>query len=360
MKIITVFKRKGPWGGGSVYTKILVEGLEKKGYRVVFVTDSSPYLDRISADKSIYIKHLLDVPDKRKQIIAFFFGWPIDLLKYLSVLSKLKKLGSDILILQDLNEKILVTPWARLFLIKVYWVEHTSWEPHLVKHPFFPFLKFSAKFAQKIITPSKFVYDQICKIDRLSKKAIIINHGVLPQCLGLEYMKPRIVLAARLSYEKGADVLINALKFTNPDVSVLIIGSGPEENEIRQMIKKLNLAQKIDFIGEQTDPFKYLSPNDILIVPSRAENFPLILLEALSCGLPVIASNVGGVCEIIIDGENGYLFKSGDFRQLADKINYLLINPQIITKIKQKNLGKYQTRFTQAKMIERTSQLIGK
>lgn len=84
------------------------------------------------------------------------------------------------------------------------------------------------------------------------------------------------------------------------------------------------------------------SKTDVAIIPSRSENYPFIVRECLHAGVPVIASNVGGIPEIIQDGVNGFLFKQGDFRDLANKLQFIIQNPQKIFALR-KNIQPVRT-----------------
>jgi len=108
----------------------------------------------------------------------------------------------------------------------------------------------------------------------------------------------------------------------------LICGKGPEEREFLEKIKDGDL-HNIEYLGWVSGKKKIdLYRNcDIFLLPSYYEGMPMVLLEAIGSGLPVIASRVGGVREIVIEGENGYLLKPGDVEKFVDKIRILLSDP---------------------------------
>lgn len=93
------------------------------------------------------------------------------------------------------------------------------------------------------------------------------------------------------------------------------------------------------------------SKTDVAIIPSRSENYPFIVRECLHAGVPVIASNVGGIPEIIQDGVNGFLFKQGDFRDLANKLQFIIQNPQKIFALR-KNIQPVRTVSEDAEELE--------
>ena len=124
----------------------------------------------------------------------------------------------------------------------------------------------------------------------------------------------------RLGHEKNVDITIQAFK--NVDARLVIAGRGPAEKKLKKLTTKLGLKNKVifrGFIPEKLKPL-YYSAADALIVASEVETQGLVLVEAMACGTPVIGARSGPIPEIIRDGKNGYLFKSKDIGELAEKI----------------------------------------
>ncbi|NOY84208.1 MAG: glycosyltransferase [Nitrospirae bacterium] len=114
---------------------------------------------------------------------------------------------------------------------------------------------------------------------------------------------------------KNQLLLINACKtilhnFEN--VEVMIVGEGPLKAQLKQEVKTLGFSEKIHFAGGQTNIPEILNALDVFVLPSLSEGMPNAVLEAMACGIPVIATSVGGVPEVIEDGKNGMLISSGD------------------------------------------------
>jgi len=139
----------------------------------------------------------------------------------------------------------------------------------------------------------------------------------------------RILFVSRLVHRKGPHLLIRAFKrvikkFDN--VSLTFVGSGYMKGTLEELAMSLNITNKIKFLGDVPDeslPQVY-SESDIFVLPSlHAESFGLVLLEAMASGLPVVATNVGGIPEVLEDGKEGFLVKP-DERSIADALIKLL------------------------------------
>jgi N-acetyl-alpha-D-glucosaminyl L-malate synthase BshA len=108
---------------------------------------------------------------------------------------------------------------------------------------------------------------------------------------------------------------------------LLLIGDGPERPHIQQLVKEMNLASHVHFLGEQDQLEPLFFCTDLFLLPSEQESFGLTALEAMNCGVPVIASDVGGLPEVIVHGETGYLLPLGDVAGMASKAVELLSDP---------------------------------
>jgi N-acetyl-alpha-D-glucosaminyl L-malate synthase BshA len=108
---------------------------------------------------------------------------------------------------------------------------------------------------------------------------------------------------------------------------LLLIGDGPERMFIQQLVRELKLTADVHFLGEQDQLEPLFDCADVFLLPSEQESFGLSALEAMSCGVPVIATDVGGLPEVIVHGKTGYLFPVGDIASMADEAAALLADP---------------------------------
>lgn len=108
------------------------------------------------------------------------------------------------------------------------------------------------------------------------------------------------------------------------DVRLVMVGDGPEYSAIHHRARQLNVLDKTEFVGKQAKISDYLGIADISLLPSELESFGLAALEAQACELPVVASRVGGIPEVINDGETGFMSDVGDTEKMSDDVLRLL------------------------------------
>ncbi len=150
-----------------------------------------------------------------------------------------------------------------------------------------------------------------------------------------------IITTSRLVYKNGVDILIQAvaeLKKIQPptsDFQLLIVGGGPEEQKLKQLVKDLRVEDRIEFLGQvPADKIPaYLSQADIFVRPSRSEGLGSSFLEAMVAGLPVIGTAVGGISDFLRDGTTGLFAMADDSKDLADKISSLMENDGLRKKL---------------------------
>jgi glycosyltransferase involved in cell wall biosynthesis len=111
------------------------------------------------------------------------------------------------------------------------------------------------------------------------------------------------------------------------------VGDGPDREEIRAAVAAAELEDRIELLGERHDVPALLATADIFVLSSRSEGLPIALLEALAQGLAVVASDVGGVAEAVVDGESGLLVPAGDPTALAGALQLLLTDPDLCRRL---------------------------
>ncbi len=139
--------------------------------------------------------------------------------------------------------------------------------------------------------------------------------------------RPLVLTLARLSYEKGVDVLVDAadrVRQSHPEVCFVVLGDGPDRVALEARIAGLGLTNVIRLEGFHSDVWPALRAADVVCLPSKSEGMPNALLEAMAMARPIVATGVGGIPEAIIDRENGLLVEPGDPVALADALSRCL------------------------------------
>ena len=154
--------------------------------------------------------------------------------------------------------------------------------------------------------------------------------------------------AGRLSEEKGVHYLIEAgseLKKGIETFKLVILGNGPKREDLENMVKEKDLGKEIIFTGFQNNIEEWLPALDVFVLPSLTEGTPMALLEAMSVGIPVIASAVGGIPKIVKNGIDGLLINPGDSHDLYDKILLLKNNSILREKMALDGVNKIRKEF---------------
>ncbi len=186
-----------------------------------------------------------------------------------------------------------------------------------------------------------------------NKKIIVVPNGIDTKIfnntkynsrkkLFLDIKMKIILFVGRLEPIKGLKYLIKAidiLKFKETNLKLLIIGDGTELQELKVLIKNLKLERYVIFLGKIPNELipVYMAASDIFVLPSISEGFPVVILEAMATGLPIVTTKIRGLEEIVVNGVNGFLVEPKNHIQLSKKITILLNDEKLSKKISKTN-----------------------
>ncbi|GIW24930.1 MAG: glycosyl transferase [Meiothermus sp.] len=165
---------------------------------------------------------------------------------------------------------------------------------------------------------------------------------------------PLVSMVARFAVPKNHGLLLQALAgLQERPWEVELIGDGPLQSFAEEQAIRLGIRNRVHFVGARTDVAERLAQAHIFVLTSNYEAFPLSILEAMRAGLPVVASNVGGVAEAVIDGETGFLVPRGDLQALRSRLAQLIDNPQLRRQMGMAGRARYEAHFTLEQMLDK-------
>jgi glycosyltransferase involved in cell wall biosynthesis len=142
--------------------------------------------------------------------------------------------------------------------------------------------------------------------------------------------RPRLVTVGRLKAPKDFATLVRAFAaLPSNSFEALIVGDGPERPVVEAEVERLGLGRAVRLLGERQDVPALLAGSDVFVLSSASEGLPLSVEEAMAAGLPVVASAVGGVPEVVVEGETGFLVPPGDVDRLTVALGRLLADPSL-------------------------------
>ncbi len=358
MNILIIAKHLEP-GGITSYVVSLSKGLKKKGHNVIVVS-SGGMLENVLKESAV------DTPkvdlNTKSEISP-------------KVLFAVKKLSS---IAKEKNIQI-IHAQTRVASIIAWWVAKSSKIPFVTTcHGFFKprfFRRIFPCWGKKVIAISEAVYLHLIKDFKLKKENIeLIYNGLDIESQlqnSLEAQKelknkfgigtgPVIGCVARLSEVKGHKFLIEAFKKVVrefPSAQLILVGEGRIKPELVSLAKTLSIEKNVIFIPSVLDTSLVLSIMDIFVMASVQEGLGLAIMEAMASGIPVIATEVGGIKNLIKNNETGILVHASDAGALADAVITLLRDRNRAKALASSAQDFIRKEFSLDKMVNKTEAL---
>ena len=168
----------------------------------------------------------------------------------------------------------------------------------------------------------------------------------------LQGERPRVVMVGRLAEGKGHGVLLDAVALMDDfEGSVCIVGDGPLYDSLASKIEERGLSDRVFLTGYRDDVPRVLAASDVLVLPSFREGTPRVITEAMASGLPVVATDIAGIPEQIVDGENGYLIPAGDAAAVRERLGELVADSELRERMGKQGLERVEE-FSVEAMIE--------
>ncbi|WP_180235439.1 glycosyltransferase family 4 protein [Bacillus cereus] len=356
MKIVQFITKMDEMGGAQVHVKHLSMYLKKLGHEVTLLSGSeTPIFSELQQSGVIYRKvpHLIRDIHVLKDIKAL-----------MEMKRILKEIQPDLLAVHSSKAGLLgrLAGWS--LGIPTIFTAHgwafTEGVPHK-KRIFYSLLeKMAGIVSTGIITVSHYDYQLAIQKKIIALEKIKVIHNGVPDSTKLQQVSSnnkqiQLIMIARFSEPKDHRSLVDVLStLETKDWNICFVGEGPLKKEIELEVKKRNLSNQVIFLGNRDDIPEMLARSQIFILTSDWEGLPLSVIEAMCSGLPVIASNVGGLEELVQDGKTGFLIEKGNKKMLREKITLLMENSELREQMGLSGRKSYIENFTFEKMVNET------
>lgn len=333
-------------GGGETSLLTHLDGLDRERFTPIVLCSKTGMLTDELINRGIETK--IVYWGRVKRISKFIVYCP--LISFLKLVFLLSKQYVDIVNVNTFNAMALTAPAAKLYRIPVVWTCHGWWPTGRLTGIYINY------FVDKIIAVSNFVKDKLQKEGHVNASKIVqiplgIDPSKYPDSKSSEAIRrefnlnrdvPVVGMVGRFQEIKGHHVFVRMaaeISKTHPHVRFIMVGSevfgksseSDYGREIHKLIYKHALKKNIILTGFRQDVSQILGALDVLVVPSQFETFGMVILEAMAAGIPVVSCAKGGPTEIIEDGKNGFILSDQNPKQLANRVLFLIENPQTAT-----------------------------
>lgn len=354
---IVIFITRGDTiGGAQSHTITLAENLVKNNFRVSFIVGGEKGILSNFLENKGYIVN--NIKHFKRHISPFY-----DLISFFEISKILLKCKPDLLSIHSAKAGFIGRIICKLFKIpNVFTVHGWSFTDGIPspKKQFYIFLeKILSSLSKKIIVVSDYDKKLAIKYRVCSEnKLITIHNGIDSRESEYEQYKHsnpfcNVVMVARFEKPKLQKKLILAIKNID-NVHLHLLGDGPDLIVCRKIVEELNLSTKVTFYGHKDDVVNFLHTMDIFVLVSRYEAFPISTLEAMSVGLPILISNVGGTSESVVHGFNGYLLENNDSETIELFLQKLISDNELRRNMGINSRKLFHEKFTSEVMLHKT------
>ena len=293
-----------------------------------------------------------------------------DLLALFRIIRYLKQNACDLVHCHSAKAGFLGRIAARVVGVPVVYTPHCF--PFLMEaHPFKQFLYFTleqlvAGLTHHFIAVSESERDTALQAGLCASEQVTVIHNGIDRPQTTDHRpqttdhRPRIGTVGRLTKQKGQVDLLRAAQAVVkefPQAQFMFVGSGEDEPRLRQLTATMGLEENVVFLGEREDATEMYPLFDVYVLPSLWEALPYTPLEAMAAGKPVVATDVGGVREIVADGETGYLVPPHQPTILAEKICALLRDSDVRQAMGARGRERVERLFTLERMVRETERI---
>lgn len=356
MKIAFIVTRSDLIGGAQIHVRDLAAALTQHGHDAVVLTGASgPYVDALRAAgvETIPLKHLGAAIRPIQDARALY-----------EIYATLKQLKPDLLSTHSSKSGILGRAAARLLGLPVVFTAHGwAFTPGIPRREALVYRwieRIAAPLASRIITVSEFDRQLALSYGFAAPDKLVTVHNGMPDVPPALRADParspvRMVMTARFEPQKDHPTLFLALAgLRSRPWSLDLIGDGPLLPAAESMARDLGIAERVRFWGQRMDVAEQLAQAQVALLITNWEGFPRSILEAMRAGLPVVSSGVGGTAESVRDGETGFVVGQGDVQELKQRLELLLDDPGLRSRMGACGREQYEKHFTLEHTVAKT------
>lgn len=224
-----------------------------------------------------------------------------------------------------------------------------------------PMERFVSRLGGKIITVSDANTDKALKRKIAPEQSIVrIWNGVPDTDLRAkpgQRSECILISVARMVQQKDFISLLKAAAGLNGNWQLWLVGDGPNREQLEVLQRELGLMDRVRFMGARLDVPELLSKADVFVLASNWEGLPISIIEAMRAGLPVVASNVGGVSEQVTNGVSGYLIPAADVESLRDRLQKMIDSPELVQSMGAAGRKRFEKDFRIESAIAKTVEI---
>ena len=356
MRIAHILTRADSIGGAQVHVRDLASALTALGHEVVVIAGGrGSFLDRLE-QRGIPYQALRHLAHPISPIRDWRALWEIR--------AALKRWRPDLVCTHSSKAGFLGRVAARSLGVPAVFTAHSwSFSDGIPFHRvaiYHRLERLASRFSSRIINVSESDRQLAMRYNVCPADKLVTVHNGMPDVNGRLRSQParhppRLIMVARFQEPKDHPTLLEALSGLRQYPWLLdLVGNGPLEPQTERLTGQLGLADRVSFLGERQDVSERLATSDIFVLISKWEGLPCSVLEAMRAGLPVIASDVGGVCECVLDRNTGFLVPRGDVLAVRDRLGRLIGDPALRVRMGTAGRRRYQESFTFERMLNQT------
>jgi len=359
VKIAFIITRSDDIGGAQIHVRDLSAALREAGHDALVIAGANGVLADELRERG--------VPYYSLRHLGREVGPLQDVRSFSELRETLREIQPDIISTHSTKAGFIGRIAGKTLDIPTLFTAHgwgfTDGRPPLQALAFWAVERTTAAWAARIIT--------VCESDRVAavrtrvaaSDRLVTIHNAMPDIDKTLLARPgkspaRLVMVARISHWKDQPTLLHALSdLKELEWQLEFVGDGPLREQLEELVQNLGLTSRVTFLGFRRDVPRRMAEAQLFLLISKWEGFPRSILEAMRAGLPVIASDVGGVQESVVDGTTGFVIPRRDTVRLRECLHKLITCPELRVSMGKAGRARYEENFTFDRLVERTTKV---